>query len=252
MRCEQSLNQPATLATDTRKGTETAVIKVKIVVATRMSKDAFLNTSALGRSLAPLRSILPFELSLFAENRSGLPSIYNSVIEATKEDPSILIFLHDDVYICDFLWLRSIVQGLQKFDLLGLAGNKRRLSRQPSWAFIDEDFTWDEGQNLSGIIGHGSGIPDYNISAFGEPGQAVKLLDGVLLACQSQMLHAHDIRFDERFDFHFYDLDLCRQLESKLLTMGTWPISVIHESGGAFSSPAWRDSYEKYLEKWGS
>ena len=68
MRCEQSLNQPATLATDTRKGTETAVTKVKIVVATRMSKDAFLNTSALGRSLAPLRSILPFELSLFAEN----------------------------------------------------------------------------------------------------------------------------------------------------------------------------------------
>ena len=240
------------MATDTRKGTDTAVTKVKIIVATRMGKDAFLNTSALGRSLAPLRSILPFELSLFAENTSGLPSIYNSAIEATKNDPSILIFLHDDVYICDFLWLRSIFQGLQKFDLLGLAGNKRRLSRQPSWAFIDEEFTWDEGQNLSGIIGHGSGIPDYNISAFGEPGQAVKLLDGVLLACQSQTLHAHDIRFDERFDFHFYDLDLCRQLESQQLKMGTWPISVIHESGGGFGSPAWRDGYEKYLEKWGS
>jgi hypothetical protein len=185
-----------------------------------MSKDDFFNTSALGRSLAPLRSILPFELCLFPENTAGLPLIYNSVIEATKNDPSILIFLHDDVYICDFLWLRSVFQGLKKFDLLGLAGNKRRLSRQPSWAFIDEEFTWDEGQNLSGIIGHGSGIPDYNISAFGEPGQAVKLLDGVLLACQSQTLHAHDIRFDERFDFHFYDLDLCRQLESQAIKNG--------------------------------
>ena len=154
--------------------------------------------------------------------------------------------------MCDFLWLRSIVQGLQNFDLLGLAGNKRRLSRQPSWAFIDEDFTWDEGQNLSGIIGHGSGIPDYNISAFGEPGQAVKLLDGVLLACQSQTFHAHGISFDELFDFHFYDLDLCRQFESKQLKMGTWPISVIHESGGSFGSTGWRESYQKYLKKWGS
>ena len=54
------------------------------------------------------------------------------------------------------------------------------------------------------------------------------------------------------FDFHFYDLDICRQFESKQLKMGTWPISVIHESGGAFGTPAWQDSYKKYLEKWGS
>lgn len=229
-----------------------AVTKVKIVVATRMAKEAFLANSALGRSLAPLRSLLPFELCLFAENTQGLPLIYNSVISATKDDPAILIFLHDDVYICDFLWLRSVAQGLRQFDFLGLAGNKRRLPRQPSWAFIDENLTWDEGQNLSGIVGHGSGIPDYTISAFGEPGQTVKLLDGVLLACNSHTLHSHDIRFDELFDFHFYDLDICRQFESKQLKMGTWPISVIHESGGAFGTPAWQDSYKKYLEKWGS
>jgi hypothetical protein len=229
-----------------------ATIKVKIVVATRMSEDVFYDKSALGQSLKTLRPLLPFELCLFSENTSGLPNIYNSVIDAAKDDPSILVFLHDDVFICDFLWLRGVLQGLQRFDLLGLVGNKRRLPRQSSWAFVDDKFTWDKKENFSGIIGHGSGIPNYRISAFGEPGQAVKLLDGVFLACQSRTLHKHNIKFDELFDFHFYDLDICRQVEAKKLKMGTWPISVIHESGGAFGSSAWRDSYAQYLDKWGS
>lgn len=33
--------------------------------------------------------------------------------------------------------------------------------------------------------------------------------------------------------------------------MGTWSISVVHESGGNFASPAWRAGYERYLAKWG-
>ena len=32
--------------------------------------------------------------------------------------------------------------------------------------------------------------------------------------------------------------------------MGTWPISVIHESGGNFGSEGWSQGYKKYIEKW--
>ena len=55
---------------------------------------------------------------------------------------------------------------------------------------------------------------------------------------------ASGLRFDEQFDFHFYDLDFCRQAELKGMTMGTWPISVVHESGGAYGKPAWREAFE--------
>ena len=131
-----------------------------------------------------------------------------------------------------------------------MAGNKRRVPKQPSWAFIDDKLTWDGSENLSGFVGHGKGIPDYRLSIFGQPCQEVKLLDGLFIACYSKTLLSNNIRFDECFDFHFYDLDLCRQAEKKGLKMGTWPISVVHESGGAFGNKAWKAGYSKYLEKW--
>ena len=55
---------------------------------------------------------------------------------------------------------------------------------------------------------------------------------------------------DEQFEFHFYDMDFCRQAEVKGVTMGTIPLSLMHESGGNFSSEAWKQGYQKYIQKW--
>jgi hypothetical protein len=46
-------------------------------------------------------------------------------------------------------------------------------------------------------------------------------------------------------------MDFCRQAELKGLRMGTWPISVVHESAGAFNTPPWRTAYDCYLRKYG-
>ncbi len=83
------------------------------------------------------------------------------------------------------------------------------------------------------------------------PCKEVKLLDGVLLIARSSTLLDHDLRFDPTFSFHFYDLDFCRQAELKGVKMGTWSISVIHESHGNFQSEAWRQAYSRYLAKYG-
>jgi hypothetical protein len=131
-------------------------------------------------------------------------------------------------------------------------GNKRRVPNQPAWCFIDDQFTADSMENMTGAIGHGKNFPADKLSLLGAPGQPVKLLDGVLLAARSETLLARGLWFDERFDFHFYDMDFCRQAEAHQLRMGTWWISVIHASQGAFGSPAWRQGYAKYLEKWRS
>jgi GT2 family glycosyltransferase len=80
----------------------------------------------------------------------------------------------------------------------------------------------------------------------------VKLLDGLLLAVRSETLRRHAIFFDERFEFHLYDMDFCRQAELKSLRMGTWTLSVIHESRGAYNTPSWHSACADYFSKWGS
>ena len=227
-------------------------MKIKLVVATQLSQQDFFDKSATGRSTR--RTSPPnVELRLAPNNKMGLPTVYNWIINESANDPAILIFSHDDLHFLDFHWAQRVVEGLNSFEIIGVAGNKSRIDRQPGWAFVENknQVQWDKPEHLSGTVAHGKLFPPENISHFGPARQQVKLLDGVFLACHSQTLIEKNIRFDELFDFHFYDLDFCRQAEDKGVTCGTWDISVMHESGGRFGSPAWQKGYQKYMDKWG-
>lgn len=222
---------------------------VRIVCGTRSTQSEFLEKSALGRSLVTHRDANPVDVLLFPENSQGLSALYNYAIEQARDKPAILVFVHDDVHFCDFHWSESIARGTEQFDVVGVAGNTRRVPMQPSWVFVDDRFTWDEKRYLSGLVAHGHGFPS-PISYFGPSAQACKLLDGLLLAADSERLIASGVRFDEQFKFHFYDMDFCRQVELAGLSMGTWPLSVVHESGGAFGSPSWREALSRYRSKY--
>jgi GT2 family glycosyltransferase len=102
------------------------------------------------------------------------------------------------------------------------------------------------------VVGHGAGFPPKKICTYGPSGQEVKLLDGLMLVAHSETLIRHRLQFDEQFPFHFYDMDLCRQAEAQGVKMGTWPISVVHESAGNFRSESWQQGYAQYLKKWGA
>jgi GT2 family glycosyltransferase len=78
-----------------------------------------------------------------------------------------------------------------------------------------------------------------------------ELLDGVFLAARKSALTAKGVLFDPRFDFHFYDMDFCRSARQRGLRLGTWPIGLTHQSGGAFGTEKWNDKYQAYLKKWG-
>ncbi|WP_227746881.1 glycosyltransferase family protein [Paraburkholderia franconis] len=240
---------------------ETTTVKpIRLVCATRSPRETFLTHTALGLSLSLYRFPQAPEVLLFDNNTRGLPVVYNVAIDAAKKDPAILVFAHDDIWLNDFYWVERIREAVQHFDIAGVAGNRRRVAQQAAWAFMkanpDVDgsqpshFHWDEPQYLSGAVGHGKMFP-CEISRYGPSGVECKLLDGLLLIADSEKLAAHDLRFDERFDFHFYDLDFCRQAELRNMKMGTWPISVVHESAGAFATPRWHAGYKKYLEKYG-
>lgn len=165
-----------------------------------------------------------------------------------------MIFLHDDIHLLDFYWINRLEQGLQVFDIVGLAGNTRRLPKQSAWAFVHDSKNqrkWDSPEHLSGVVAHGKAFPPDIWSVFGPSRQKVMLLDGLLLAVKYQSLTESGLRFDPQFRFHFYDMDFCRQAEKLGLSCGTWDICVMHESGGKFGEDEWLNAYQTYLKKWG-
>jgi GT2 family glycosyltransferase len=226
-----------------------AQIKFRIVCATRLSRAQFATHTALGRSLA----LFPYpfvELRLFPDNSKGLPILYNQALREAAADPAMLVFVHDDVYLQDYFWPNHVYEALRSFDIIGIAGNKRRVTGQPAWRFIDAALTRDDRSNLSGIVAHGTTWPPQYVSYYGPPYQQVQLLDGLFLASSSETLLSNGMLFDERFDFHFYDLDFCRQAELRNLRLGTCSVSAMHASDGRFGTPSWKAAFEEYLRKW--
>ena len=225
-------------------------LPIRIVCATRATRDSFLSQTATGKSIRSFINSSKVEVRLFAENKTGLSEVYNIAIRESQSNPAILVFMHDDIWISDYFWAERIRSNIMKFDVIGLAGNKRRLPFQPSWYFINDKFEPDQSCNLSGVIGHGHSYTSFSVQCYGPPSQQCLLLDGLFLAAKSETLISNNIFFDENFTFHFYDLDFCRTLENAKLTMGTFSLAVIHQSGGAFNSPAWQKAFDLYLNKW--
>ena len=223
---------------------------IEIVSATRLNQQHFWEKSALGISLKRFSKDSRIITNISFENRQGLPVIYNQRI-LSPDSPNILVFIHDDVWIDDFVLPERLRAGLSNFQILGIAGNRRRIAKQVSWGFIDDKFTWDNQANLSGAISHGT-KPFDAISRYGDSPAECELLDGVFLAVYKNTLLTHQILFDPQFDFHFYDMDFCRSAKQKGLKLGTWPICLTHQSNGAFGSKLWTEKYKLYLQKWGN
>jgi len=241
--------KPSLNISDEFKTEKNAKSSIEIVSATRYSESDFWAKSALGLSL---KRHLKQDDRLFAhivfENTRGLSEVFNERIDKADKDTT-LVFIHDDVWIDEVNFADVITKGLDKFDVIGIAGNKRRTPNQPAWAFVDPNFTWDDKANLSGQVAHSKNAFGV-VEVFGEAPAACELLDGVFLAAHKSSLTKSNVRFDEQFDFHFYDLDFCRTARQAGLTLGTWLIKLTHQSAGAFGTPQWRQKHEKYINKW--
>lgn len=227
-------------------------MKVKLVVATKESEETFFTNTGLGRSLFQLRT--PIDLNVSYNNTEGLSKIYNQAIKNSTNEPSVLVFVHDDVTITDYYWVHRILEGLQHFDIVGVAGNKRINKFSPGWSFKDVEFTYEDNEYLSGAWGHGHKYPADAIFDVGPPRQEVKLLDGLLLASYSETLIKNNVYFDEQFDFHYYDLDFCRTAVKNNLRLGTTDLYVIHgkeDTSLGYNDPKCVQTYQEYIKKWG-
>jgi Glycosyltransferase like family len=225
-----------------------STINVEIVAATRRKGQDFLSNSALGLSLRRTAWDLRIKNFIELENTKPLPTIYNRSINADRDD-AILVFVHDDVWLDDFHLAARLVDALNVFDVVGVAGNLHAADGHVGWAFTSESLAWDKPDNLSGAVGHGE-QPFGAVSAFGPTPTRCELLDGMFLAAKRSVLRAANVLFDPQFDFHFYDLDFCRTAAAAGLHIGTWPISMTHQSAGKFGSAEWRQRLTRYREKW--
>lgn len=220
---------------------------LNFVTATRHPTQEFMQTP-LGRSFTRMSFDKSLRLHVQTGNTAGLPKVYNRFIREDLRNEEV-VFLHDDLWLDDLFFAERVRAALKTFDVVGLAGNRHLLPNAPAWHVKNEQMEWD-ADFLSGVVCHGSqplGPP----SVYGPTPAPVQLLDGVMIAARISALLDVGIRFDERFDFHFYDLDFSRQANAAGLKVGTWPIAVTHASGGAFGSPAWGRGLESYWKKWG-
>jgi protein O-GlcNAc transferase len=228
---------------------ESLKLAVEVVSATRYSENDFWNKSALGLSLKRhLKQDARLSAKISYENTRGLSEVFNEAIDRADLDTT-LVFIHDDVWIDEANFTDVIAQGLERFDIIGVAGNKRRIPNQPAWAFVDIQFTWDGKENLSGQIAHSKNAFGA-VEFFGDAPAACELLDGVFLAAKKSSLDKNAVRFDKQFDFHFYDLDFCRTAKQAGLTLGTWLVGLTHQSAGNFGTQHWVEKFKSYLNKW--
>ena len=216
---------------------------IEVVSATRCATGEFLQT-ALGRSLGRLAHDPRLGCHIECANTAGLPEVYNRRIQESDRD--ILVFVHDDVWLEDYFLADRVIDGLRAYQVIGLAGNTRLVDSHVAWHL---NATGRDSPHLSGSVAHGPG-PFGQVSHFGDTPQACELLDGVFLAARRSVLLEHKVSFDRRFSFHFYDLDFCRTARQRGLSLGTWPISITHKSGGAFGSAQWREALAAYKAKW--
>lgn len=224
---------------------------LEIISASRHAADRFWQDTALGQSIRRLSPDPRLSYRISCSNTLGLPEVYNACLQQDK-GADIKVFMHDDVWLDDCYFIDRIVEGLKHYDVIGVAGNKRRLPGQPGWACLSlkgnklvmEDYAW-----LSGTIGHGQ-QPFGKLARFGPVPAECEMLDGVLLAARRSVLLQKQVAFDPRFDFHFYDLDFCRSARSQGLRLGVWPIALTHQSRGMIGNALWRRNYQHYLQKW--
>ena len=217
-----------------------------IVSASRLAARAFPSGSLLGRSLV-LPAHQGYDARITTSNREPLGAIYNQAIE--QADPaSLLVFCHDDVWLGEDSLLQPLEQALQRFDLVGVAGNRHLLPGHSTWCLNPVSGSFDL-TNLVGAIRHGS--PQHStLSTYGPSPAEAALLDGVFLAARAGVLQQAGVRFDPDLAFDFYDLDLCRTARAAGLRLGVWPLPLIHASAGNISNTSWQATLALYRHKW--
>lgn len=216
----------------------------KPVIAVVATQEEFQpDATIIGNTLANVESL---EYSLMhTANKTGLSTLYNQYINKDYED-CYVVFVHDDVLIEDLYFVEKINEAHEQFDIVGVAGCKNPVIKHPPlWHLMCKP-----GEHR-GFCAHVFPDGKNTMAAFGPSKESVDFLDGVLLSINVKKVLEAGVRFDEDFDFHFYDLAFCKRAKDAGLSLGVWPIFIRHYGLGHTDS-SWESLAPKFIEKYGN
>ncbi len=214
-----------------------------IAVATRAVSANSFSERPIAKSLDKLISMhTNVDVKLCTESE-GLPKFYNSLITEENRD-KILVFMHDDIIIEDLWFVDKLINS--PYDISALAGSASfnpEKSQHLAWHLCAER------NELRGEVAH---IKDGKVwtSVFGPYGR-VLMMDGLFIACKCSTLLDKDVKFDEDFKYHFYDLSFSLRCHNAQVVCGVLPIRVVHFGlGDSMNSTEWSESNNKFREKY--
>jgi len=234
--------------------------RVKVVVTTSKKTGEYEKTEEWD-TLQKLESLdEEFYIQLIEDNSTGLSRVYQEVYEDTDE--GIVTFIHDDVMLEDVNFSDKIREGHKTFDMIGLAGATKIIHPwspeiASAWHMVSQEKVTPSGykgpiikRHISGCVVHQQGDEHWGV-AFGKYPKPCVLLDGIFLSFNLDKTKETEFKFDTDFDFHHYDLAASLAATSNGLSIGTWPIHVIHKSIGEMDE-SWKKSHYKFVKKYGN
>ena len=222
-------------------------MKFKFVIATGKSDGTRLPIHDSLDNVKP--DGIDVELDIHYGNTSGLPNVYNKAIDSST-DFDFIVFVHDDIWINDVFFFNKIISS--KYDIVGAVGGC--YWGVPSGYPIDEKpLIWTTatcGRGSSGFMNHDLKNGYFLPSSYGVAPKETTTLDGSIIIFTRKAIQA-GLRWDEQFNFHFYDMDICFSAHRLGLKVGTANILLTHESvGGSVVQPEFMESQRKFIEKW--
>ena len=231
-------------------------LTVRIVVATPKTEEEFQKTKEFSQLFKLCSGELHFtgkrfvpriKLNVFTENSQGLSKIYNQFINDEHKN-EIVVFLHDDVIIDDSRFYQKLIQAHEEYDIVGLAGahsiNEFKRESPSLWHLMSSKTA------QSGFVTHTNDNLFWTTN-FGKSPQSTEILDGLFLSVNINTALENNLKFDEDFSFHHYDLSFCCRANELNMSLGTVPIFVIHGSIGASGlTDEWKESHFHFIKKY--
>ena len=184
---------------------------------------------------------------IMIDGSGGIPlaAAYNQGIEQARGD--IIVFILEDVFFMKMNW-GGILEGKFAQDpwlgLVGVAGTQFLFSDKCSWTAAGRPFI--KGR----VIHHLQNGDFFAVVHSPEKGDApVIACDGVFMAVKASLFES--VRFDEgTFDGdHFWDLDLCMQINQQQRLIVTTDIAVKRRSQNVFDK-TWNSYGQMFLSKY--
>jgi hypothetical protein len=187
------------------------------------------------------------KLKIHFNNKTPLPKIYNQYLtKETLAKHDIVVFAHDDVYVDDLKVKGKLDLAANGLDIIGVAGCLNPKLQKPAlWHLMSDQKDW------RGHVAHTvdeRGV--IQMTSFGPTPSRVAIVDGVFIAVNLKSILDVDWRFNEKFEFHHYDISSCIDANKLKLKVGVIPVNIIHDSPGLkdYNNTNYQESQNKFLQ----